>query len=200
MENEAMSWEAQRTRVAGRIWQSITQSGVDVSAVPREQIEMLVNTITEGVLVEMNDLLEQVPLPPEVEAARVMAPAEPAAAGPAAGSQGAPGAEVVLWEGRPFLSLVERYVITNQRVRIINGLIGKSHEDIEMIRVKDVDHTQGVGERMLNIGDVFLRSGDASRPSAVLRNVPDPEQVHEIVRRAMLESRKQYPFHFQQEM
>jgi hypothetical protein len=35
---------------------------------------------------------------------------------------------------------------------------------------------------------------------AVLRNVTDPDKVHEIIRRAMLDARKRYPFVFEQEL
>jgi uncharacterized membrane protein YdbT with pleckstrin-like domain len=96
--------------------------------------------------------------------------------------------------------LRERYIVTNERVRIITGLVGRNTEDIEFIRLKDVDHTQGVSERMLNLGDIQLRSADPSKPMAVLRNVTDPDKVHEIIRRAMLDARKRYPFVFEQEL
>ncbi len=113
---------------------------------------------------------------------------------------GAPAEEEVLWEGRPFLSIGERYIVTTERVRIVTGVVGKDHEDIELVRLQDVDHTQGVGERILNIGDVVLHSTDRSKPDAMLRNVTNPEQVHEIIRRAMLNARKRYPFIFEQQM
>ena len=33
--------------------------------------------------------------------------------------------ETVLWKGQPFLSLVESYVITNERIKVSTGLLGK---------------------------------------------------------------------------
>ncbi len=207
-----MSLEEQKNRIAGRVWQAVAQSGVDLSMLPRDQLEKVVDTITTSVMVEFDAMLAEMEAPadsagqapsgravPTGGAGAAVSPAVAAAQGSAAAAA-APGGEQILWEGRPFLSLRERYVVTNERVRIITGLVGRNTEDIEFIRLKDVDHTQGVSERMLNLGDIQLRSADPSRPLAVLRNVTDPEQVHEIIRRAMLDARKRYPFVFEQEM
>jgi PH (Pleckstrin Homology) domain-containing protein len=178
-----MSIDQTRAAVTARIWQAIGQSGVDTSSIPRDQLDKLVGTISDGVLLTMNDLLDD---------------ASPAA--PAAADEAAPSGEQVLWEGRPFLSLTEQYRVTTERVRITKGLLGRDREDIELFRIQDIDHTQGVTERMLNIGDITLRSADASQPEVVLRNVPDPEQVHEIVRRAMLDARQRYRVGFRDQL
>jgi hypothetical protein len=208
-----MSLEAQKTRIAGRVWRAMTQSGVNLAMVPKDQLAKVVDTIADAVMVEFDAMLAEMEAPVEsagqapvgdaTSAAGAVSPALAAAQRTAAaqGSAAAPaGDEQVLWEGRPFLSLRERYIVTNERVRIISGLVGRNTEDIEFIRLKDVDHTQGVSERMFNIGDIQLRSADPSKPMAVLRNVTDPDKVHEIIRRAMLDARKRYPFVFEQEI
>ena len=202
-----MSLEAQKTRIAGRVWQALAQSGVNLS-IPKDQLEQLVDTITSAVMVEFDAMLAEMEAPvegagqePADEATSAARSANPAFAAALAGTATTPsGGEQVLWEGRPFMSLTERYIVSNERVRIITGLVGRYIEDIEFIRLKDVDHTQGVTERMFNLGDIQLRSADPSKPLAVLRNVTDPDKVHEIIRRAMLDARKRYPFVFEQEM
>ena len=179
-----MTVEQSRERVKSSIWQSIAQSGVKIDAVPTDQLDVLVNAITDGVLVAVDDLLED----------SGMAGRQDSAFAPLADE------EVVLWEGRPFLSLVVHYRITNQRVRIESGFLGKDRDDIELVRIQDIDHNQGLTERMLNIGDIRLASADPSKPDAVLRNVKDPVAVHEILRRAMLDARKRYRYSVQEEM
>jgi hypothetical protein len=169
-----------------RIWQAIASSGVNVSSIAKADLEKLVDTIAQDVLEEI-DALQQSALPPQLQAVASL-PGDVV------------GDEKVLWEGRPFLSLVEYYIVTTERVRVISGLLGREHENIELVRVKDVDWKQGVGERMFGIGDIVLNSVDATKPRAVLRNVKHPEQVQEIVRRAMLEARKKYHIIFEQEM
>jgi hypothetical protein len=209
-----MSLEAEKSRIAGRVWQAIAQSDVNLSAVPKDQLEIVVNTITNAVMVEFDAMLAEMESPTEggtqtagagETAGTAQAPSAAAAVDPAVAAaqrSAAPvaGGEQVLWEGRPFMSLRERYVVTTERVRIITGLVGRNTEDIEFIRLKDVDHTQGIGERVFNIGDIQLRSADPSRPLAILNNVAFPDRVHEIIRRAMLDARKRYPFVFEQEM
>jgi hypothetical protein len=45
-----------------------------------------------------------------------------------------------------------------------------------------------------------VRSHDSSNPLIQLRNIKDPEQVYEILRRAILNSRKKYNFRYREEM
>ncbi len=179
-----MSCSDTKNKVVARIWQSLAQSGVDLSGIPDDQMSALVASIADGVLLAIDESL--------------------AAAGLAARQQaGLPATEdeeTVLWEGRAFLSLVTWYRITNQRVRIVHGLLGKEHEDIELVRIQDIDHTQHLGERLLNIGDITIRSSDPSRPEVVLYNVRDVEKVHEILRQAMLDARRRYRYSVQEEM
>jgi uncharacterized membrane protein YdbT with pleckstrin-like domain len=108
--------------------------------------------------------------------------------------------EKVLWEGRPYLSLRVHYQITNERIRITKGMLGKDREDIELVRVQDIDVSQGMTERALGIGDINIRSHDQSHPHVKLNNVANPTEVHEILRRAMLKARKKYNVTFREEM
>ncbi|MHB0874890.1 MAG: PH domain-containing protein [Anaerolineae bacterium] len=176
-----------KANITSRIWQSIAQSGVEVSSIPREQMQVLVSAVADGVLLAMDDMLTDVGLPQRApEATAALAADRPD--------------EGILWQGRPLLSLVENYLITTQRVRVVKGLLGKDREDTELVRIQDIDHKQTLGERVLNVGDIFIRSSDPSDPEIVLRNVTDPEKVHEIIRKAMIEARKRYRFTFQEEM
>jgi hypothetical protein len=129
----------------------------------------------------------------------LMGETEPAQAVAAEATQGAEG-EQTLWEGRPFLSINEHYLVTTERIRITRGLFGKDREDIELFRLQDIDQTQKLGERMFNIGDITLRSADASHSEIVLHNIPNPLNVHEIIRRAMLDARQRYGVRFRDEM
>jgi hypothetical protein len=182
-----MNIDQVKESLQSRIWQSIASSGVNVSALPEADLQKLVDRIARDVLGEVDALLEKASdgnAIPEVSG----------------GGEVTADGEQVLWEGRPFLSLVEHYRVTTERVRILTGLLGRNHEDIELARVKDVDWKQGLSERMLGIGDILLNTADATRPQAVLRNVKHPEQVHEIIRRAVLEVRKKYHIIFEQEL
>ncbi len=174
-----MSLEQNRARIVATIWQAIAQSGVDLSAVPREEQDRLVATIADNLLSTVNQMLDEVA--PQVSAE-------------------VSGEERVLWEGRPFLSITERYVVTTERVRIYRGLIGRTVDDIELVRLQDIDFTQNAGERIFGIGDIHLRGADPSTPEVTLRNVHQPEEVRELIRRAWLDARKRYGVSFREQM
>jgi hypothetical protein len=185
-----MGLEQYRERVTARIVQSVRQSGVNLDIVSADEQQRLIQALVDGMLLEIDAMLDDV-----APAVTEQGPLTPA---PAA----VPGVheEQVLWQGRPFLSLTESYVLTTDRIRIFRGMLSKSAENIELVRLQDVDYRQHVGERMLNIGDVMLYSADASDPAAVLRNVSDPEKVQEIIRRAWLDERRRYGVVFREEM
>lgn len=174
-----MNLDQNRARVIAAIWQAIAQSGVDLSAMPREEQDRLVATIADNLLSTVNQMLDEVA--PQVSAE-------------------VSGEERVLWEGRPFLSITERYVVTTERVRIYRGLIGRTIDDIELVRLQDIDFTQNAGERILGIGDIHLRGADPSTPEVTLRNVHQPEEVRELIRRAWLDARKRYGVSFREQM
>lgn len=176
-----MSIEQSHSRLTASIWQAIAQSGVDLTAVPQEEQQKLVATITDNVLIAMDALLDEVPTPqaePEEDEME----------------------EKVLWQGRPFLSLVENYTLTNERIKIVHGFVSRDVENFELIRVQDIDLKQTVGERMLGIGDIAIRGQDASQPLITLRNISKPDVVYETLRRAWLESRKRHGLQFREYM
>lgn len=174
-----MTLEQNRARVVAAVWQAIAQSGVDLSSVPRDQQDRLVAAIADNLLPAVNQMLDEVAPPVSAEVS---------------------GDERILWEGRPFLSITERYVLTTERVRIYRGLIGRSVDDIELVRLQDIDFTQNAGERILGIGDIHLRGADVSTPETTLRNVHQPEEVRELIRRAWLDARKRYGVSFREQM
>ena len=176
-----------RPRLVEQIWKSIAQSGVSIADIPPEKMEALVDAIASGVLVTLDETLDDIETPAKKSLESVAA------------EDGEEG-EQVLWEGRPFMSLTTYYQITSERVRIVTGILGKDREDIELVRIQDIDRSQGVTERMLGIGDIEIRSHDPSSEVAVLRNVRDPDAVNEILRRAMLEARKNSRYTIQEEM
>ena len=87
-----------------------------------------------------------------------------------------------------FLSLVEHYVLTSERIKIIRGMVSRGVENFELIRMQDIDLKQGISERVMGIGDIIIRGQDPSSPEVVLRNISKPEEVYETLRRAWLDA------------
>jgi hypothetical protein len=108
---------------------------------------------------------------------------------------GIPGGERVIWEGRPSrlwsprMALMNRYRLTNQRLIMEYGFVGKTTEEIELYRVMDVGVSQHPLERMVQIGDIYVASGDASTPTKYLHNIPDPNRVKDLLREATRQER-----------
>ena len=175
-----------RARIKARVWQELAQSDLTLKSLPQEEVEALVDFVTDAALLELDTAMET-SLAKETNIAQsdLLAGAE---------------TEEILWQGRPLLSLTTRYVITNQRVRVISGLLGKDREDVELVRVQDMDQNQSMGERLLNVGDVIIHSHDRSHPTLQLQNVKNPQEVHEILRRAVISARKEHGLRYREEM
>lgn len=108
---------------------------------------------------------------------------------------GTPGGERLLWKGRPSwvwsprMALTVRYRLTNQRLIMETGFIGRHTEEIDLYRVNDVAVKQNAFERIVSIGDIDLVSADASTPHRVLHNIGDPIRVKDLVREAARQER-----------
>jgi hypothetical protein len=179
-----MSIEQTRAQVVASIWQAIAQSGVDLSTIPQEEQEKLVRKVADSLLATVDQLLDE---------------AQPASTGQPIEVED-DKAETILWEGRPYLSLVEKYVITSERLKIIKGMLSRDVENFELIRIQDIDFKQNVSERMLGIGDITIRGADKSDGEIIIRNVKEPEKVYEVMRRAWLDARKRYGLQFREYM
>ncbi|HUS93684.1 MAG TPA: PH domain-containing protein [Patescibacteria group bacterium] len=182
-----MSANETQNSIDAKVWKAIAQSDIDISAMEKADMDNLIELITDTILVEVDSTLDKSEAADKDAAQNYFPPGEDSN-------------ETVLWQGRPFLSFSEHYLVTNQRVRIIKGLLGKKRKDIELIRIQDLDQTQTLRERSLNLGDITIHSHDKSDPVITLNNVRDPEQVHEILRQAILSARKQSKLTFQEEM
>jgi hypothetical protein len=182
-----LSLKDTRHSIRSTIWKAIAQSDLDLSALPKEQQETLVDLAADAAMLAVDDELGRRLSAEQQDDSNV-------------GTGPEQQAEELLWEGRPFMSIGTRYMITSERVRIVRGIVGKDRDDIELIRIQDIDQSQTLTERMFSIGDVTIHSHDPSHPVFTLNNVRDPEQVHEILRRAVIASRKAHGLVFREEM
>jgi hypothetical protein len=191
-----MTIEKIRAQVISAIWQGVAQSGVDLSNIPQEGQEKLVRSVADRVMVTMDSVLDEVVRPEAPELPVGKAAADQVENGKPADEFG----EKILWQARPFLALAEAYVLTNERIKIIRGFISRRVENYELVRIQDIDFKQNMGERMLGIGDIFIRGHDASNPEVTLRDIANPEAVYETLRRAWMEARKAHGLQFREYM
>ena len=180
-----MSVKDTQTRIKSKIWKAIAQSDIDLSQVPKSQIEALVDIATEAALIELDADLEQ-----SLASDKMVKSA----------SSEDISEEKELWRGRPFLSITTQYIITNERLRISKGLFGKDREDIELIYIQDIDQSQSFSDRLLNLGDITVMSHDPSDPKIVMDDIRNPQEVHEILRRAVRNARRDSGLIYREEM
>lgn len=171
-----------RNQMIASIWQAIAQSKVDLSSVPLDEQEELVTQVANNVMLTMDKMIDnEIDDLPEEELDDGYA-------------------EPILWRGRPFLSIVEDYVITSERIKVITGFLSRRIENFELIRLQDIDYKQSITERVFGIGDIIIRGHDPSDPEIVLRNVAHPEDVYEVLRKAWLDARKRHGLQFREFM
>lgn len=180
-----MSVNEADARIRARIWQAIAQSDLDLSGVEKETLESLIQLVSESALLEMDVEMGKSLYSEQLTRESIPETDED---------------EDILWQGRPFLSLTLYYHITDERILISEGLFGKTTENIELIRIQDIAYKQSFGERLINVGDVIVKSHDSTQPTYVLKNIKNPKEVHEILRRAVLKARQKHNFTYREEM
>lgn len=184
-----MNVQEAQARIKARIWKTVAQTDLDLSGLDKATLEDLIDLLTEAALLEIDEEIAEIFINEEKETSETMADDN------ADGND-----ERLLWSGRPFLSATVHYTITTERIKIRHGLLGKTFDYVELIRIQDMKHSQSFSERLLKIGDITVRSHDTSHPVIELNNVQDPEHVYEILRDAVQDARKRHNFSYREEM
>ena len=199
-----MNEQKVRQVVTARFYESLAQSGVEVTAIPQPQLQAIVNALADGVFAALDAMETEADHSIAETNSRTGDPEEDETAPPAQQATAATAdhleKEELLWSGRPYLSIGVRYELTSQRVRLIRGLLGRSYHEIELVRVRDTSVNQHLGERALNVGDVTITSNDPSHPEFTLNNVKDPMEVREMIRQATMKEKQRRGLHFREEM
>lgn len=90
---------------------------------------------------------------------------------------------LVWWTLRPLLFwLTTRYVVTNRRVLMRNGVLSRTGRDIPLTRVNDVSFQRTLVERMFGSGTLIIESA-GDRGQVALKDVPQVEAVQRDIYR-----------------
>ncbi len=82
-------------------------------------------------------------------------------------------------------TLQTRYRLTSQRLFIERGILSRTMDQTELIRVDDVRMQQSFVNRIFNIGTVLLMTTDVTDRSVVIVGIKDPIRVTELIRQQM---------------
>ena len=93
------------------------------------------------------------------------------------------------WLGMP-LSFT-RYALSEDRLFISEGFLNIRDDEILLYRVRDLDTTRTLGQRLLGVGTVTVMSSDKTMPIMVLKNIKDPVGVKELIHKQVEEMKIQ---------
>jgi len=181
-----------RQLVSTEFQRSLAETGVQITALPANQLQALVSAMADSVfaaIAAIEDLDAGVP----AYAPRAVSPL-----GESDMTQDVP--EQQLWRGRPYLTIGMVYEITSQRIRVMKGVFGNHIDEVELVRVRDTRVKQHLGERMLDVGDITIISNDPSNPEMVLNNVKNPLEVRELIRNAVNKEKERRGLRYREDM
>ena len=92
---------------------------------------------------------------------------------------------VYLWKDRKrYFGLpisFTRYSLSEDRLFVSVGLLNIKDDEILLYRVRDIDTSRTLWQRIFGVGTITVMSSDKSMPNLVLQNVKDPVFVKELL-------------------
>jgi len=74
------------------------------------------------------------------------------------------------------------YELTNERLKITEGVFSKTTDTLELYRVKDLETRQPFLYRMVRVENVQLNTSDSSSPSVFIEAVPSAVMLADKIR------------------
>ena len=80
-----------------------------------------------------------------------------------------------------------RYSLSDDRLFISVGFLNIKDDEILLYRVRDIDTSRSLWQRIFGVGTVTVFSSDKTMPTLVLQNVKDPIFVKELIHKQVEE-------------
>ena len=74
-----------------------------------------------------------------------------------------------------------RYAMSEDRLFTSVGLLNLKDDEVLLYRVRDIDTSRNLWQRMFGVGTVTVMSSDRSMPNLVLKNIKNPVEVKEMI-------------------
>ena len=74
-----------------------------------------------------------------------------------------------------------RYALSEDRLFVSVGFLNIKDDEILLYRVRDIDTSRNLWQRLFGVGTVVVMSSDKSMPNLVLKNIKAPVGVKEII-------------------
>ena len=76
-----------------------------------------------------------------------------------------------------------RYAMSEDRLFQSVGLLNIKDEEILLYRIRDINTTRSLWQRIFGVGTITVISSDKSLPNLVMKNVKNPVAVKELLHR-----------------
>ena len=74
-----------------------------------------------------------------------------------------------------------RYALSEDRLFSSVGFLNIKDDEILLYRVRDIDTSRSLWQRLFGVGTVVVMSSDKSMPNLVLKNIKDPVAIKELI-------------------
>lgn len=92
---------------------------------------------------------------------------------------------VYLWKDRKrYFGLpisFTKYSLSEDRLFISQGLLNIKDDEVLLYRVRDIDTSRSLWQRLFGVGTVTVMSSDKTMPNLVLKNIKDPVETKELI-------------------
>lgn len=100
------------------------------------------------------------------------------------------GLEVIWKDRKRFLGMplsFTRYAITEDRLFLSVGFLNIRDEEVLLYRIRDINTSRTLWQRLFGVGTVTVISSDKSLPTLVMKNIKRPIQIKELLHRQVEE-------------
>ena len=80
-----------------------------------------------------------------------------------------------------------RYALSEDRLFLSVGFLNIRDDEILLYRVRDIDTSRTLWQRLFGVGTVTVMSSDKTMPSLALKNIKDPIFVKELIHKQVEE-------------
>ena len=82
-----------------------------------------------------------------------------------------------------------RYSLSEDRLFTSVGFLNIKDDEILLYRVRDIDTSRSLWQRLFGVGTVTVMSSDKTMPTLVLKNIKDPLFVKELIHNQVEEAK-----------
>ena len=74
-----------------------------------------------------------------------------------------------------------KYSLSEDRLFVSQGLLNIKDDEVLLYRVRDIDTTRTLWQRLFGVGTITIVSSDKTMPNLVLKNIKDPVTTKELI-------------------